>query len=666
MDQISNPPDVRNTSSTPPGPSTFEGIGVPDDTLELEHCIGHTGANWETLVSHPKDPSLYYKSMGSTVACCRVGDAHDQGFLRAHDMDISAMSISPTGRLLASGQVGTVNRPGWHAPVVVWDTERREDVFVLSGHSKKVRLLEFSPDERVLAGPGDDKLLYIWDMSTGEVVYGSRHDEPVVLFEWAGINQEGRRASYDIIMCSPGGGPQDDVKSCVLAYDPVRAQWMMKSSPVNMPSGGLSRTYYSAMLCADGEFMLCGTSVGDMLVFNLKNSVYRASVPVCGSGLISLAVNTSSGEVFCGGGDGTLKKLVGKDMRWELHGETMLDGKVVSLSIMAGNTEMLAATDKGTQYRVLLDDLSATIISQSHTCPIVCVGFGARPDVFATGDVEGFIKVWDLSDYATIMTVEERKSGGVNCLCWIGNNSIVAGFQDAFIRCYDAASGNKLWEIPNAHKGPVTSIAVHTDSRLAYLVTGGDDGGVRVWALKNRELMIQFVEHTRSIAQVLVDVKKPNLIHSAGADCGLLTYDLIKEKRTKSHMVREGAFVCATQRLDSEQEIITADGNGRMLFWDCDYADPVHMLQDPARTRCNTIEISPSGRYVASCGEDHLIKIFDLVENGELVTVGHAHSDNVRGLAWSTDEKQIVSVGDDSTISVWNFFGQTGAADLEG
>ena len=214
-----------------------------------------------------------------------------------------------------------------------------------------------------------------------------------------------------------------------------------------MPSGGLARTYFSAMLSPDLEYMLCGTSVGDMLVFNLKNSVYRASVPVCSSGLVSIAVSEETGEVFCGGGDGTLKKLMGKDMRWELHGETMLDGKIVSLSMMAGGTELLAATAKGTQYRVLLDDLSATIISTSHTEYITCTSFGSRFDVFATGDVSGTIKVWDLSDYATIMEVSSRKSGGVTCLAWVNSTEIIAGFNDSFVRCFDATSGALLWEV---------------------------------------------------------------------------------------------------------------------------------------------------------------------------------------------------------------------------
>ncbi|GMH50349.1 hypothetical protein TL16_g00752 [Triparma laevis f. inornata] len=171
-----------------------------------------------------------------------------------------------------------------------------------------------------------------------------------------------------------------------------------------------------------------------------------------------------------------------------------------------------------------------------------------RFDVFATGDAHGIIKVWDLSDYATIMEVTEKKTGAVTCLSWINSTAIVAGFEDSFVRCFDATSGSKLWEIPSAHKGKITCVSVHSDSRLSFLVTGGLDGGVRVWALKNRELMIQFVEHQKSVTGITIDVKKPNLIHSVSSDCTFLTFDLIKEKRVVSHMVREGAFLCCSQR----------------------------------------------------------------------------------------------------------------------
>lgn len=41
-----------------------------------------------------------------------------------------------------------------------------------------------------------------------------------------------------------------------------------------------------------------------------------------------------------------------------------------------------------------------------------------------------------------------------------------------------------------------------------------------------------------------------------------------------------------------------------------------------------------------------------------LMAQGHGHSDDVAALCWSPDEKQVLSVGDDCCICVWNFYGE--------
>lgn len=44
-----------------------------------------------------------------------------------------------------------------------------------------------------------------------------------------------------------------------------------------------------------------------------------------------------------------------------------------------------------------------------------------------------------------------------------------------------------------------------------------------------------------------------------------------------THRTRAGAFQDMTQRMDSENELITCDVHGRILTWDCDYRDPVQV-----------------------------------------------------------------------------------------
>lgn len=48
-------------------------------------------------------------------------------------------------------------------------------------------------------------------------------------------------------------------------------------------------------------------------------------------------------------------------------------------------------------------------------------------------------------------------------------------------------------------------------------------------------------------------------------------------RRYRGHRTRGGAFQGMTQRIDSENELITCDVNGRLLTWDCDYREPVQV-----------------------------------------------------------------------------------------
>ena len=111
------------------------------------------------------------------------------------------------------------------------------------------------------------------------------------------------------------------------------------------------------------------------------------------------------------------------------------------------------------------------------------------------------------------------------------------------------------------------------------------------------------------------------------------------------------------QRQDSEQELLTCSTNGVIYSWDCDVPDPVDRIVDPNRIRLNCVSMSPSGKFLAACGDDHQVKVYDMTrQDHPLLAVGLGHSGFVKSVAWSPDEKQLVSVGEDCCICVWNFY----------
>ena len=114
-------------------------------------------------------------------------------------------------------------------------------------------------------------------------------------------------------------------------------------------------------------------------------------------------------------------------------------------------------------------------------------------------------------------------------------------------------------------------------------------------------------------------------------------------------------FNWISQRKDSENEIISAGVDGKLIMWDIDITEQQYQWLDPNKSQLKCCSVSPSGRYLATSGDDQLIKVWDLKSN-KVIGQGVCHSMDVLGVQWSPDERQLVSVGADCAICVWNFY----------
>ena len=88
--------------------------------------------------------SLTEFSMGSLVSIENLADPQAQQVLRGHDMEVSALAVAPSGKYVASGQVGTKHFKGVAAPVFLWDVQTTRRLLVLRGLTVRVNILAFS------------------------------------------------------------------------------------------------------------------------------------------------------------------------------------------------------------------------------------------------------------------------------------------------------------------------------------------------------------------------------------------------------------------------------------------------------------------------------------------------------------------------------------------
>ena len=625
-----------------------QGPPVDDQPLELEHAIGFTGRHARTLMVHPQVPNATVFAIGCTIVLGKLDDPHDQEFLRGHDEEISVMAIAKSGQMLATGQVGSTHLKEPFAPVIVWDYTRREEIYFLKGLVGQVVCCSFSPDSRFVAAADIEGNILVWSMETGLLATTVRHCPNCSALEWGNIaeideSRMTRHAKYMLLTAHPS--------KCfkhLMEFDVRTMQYESTTTPFMLPSMGLKRTYTNMVITPNDEYLMIATHQGDFAVFNIPNMIYRASVPVSSNGCAVLCL--AKGHVYAGAGDGKLKKIQGNDLEWEEIAETSLAGKISSMSVAPDESELIVGTTSGKMYRVGTVDLNTYEIADSHTGSVNDLSFGERSDVFATISDDHSARVWDLSDYSVRCRSNVPASTPV-CVQMQGDGSLVTGWKDGALRGFDATNGDMTWQLVGAHRGDVT--AVRTTPKL--IVSGGADGGVRYWDASNRQLLTQFTEHHKAITGLEMDVNENNLFHSCSGDNTTVTMDLKRQKRAAYHQLKGAFFNCLSQRKDSETELVTGNADGTIMFWDCDEPAPVLVWQHPSRESILSVDVSPSGRYLASAGRDQNVTIWN-IQAGTLIASGVCHSAPINAVRWSPDEKQIISVGRDSCICVWNFF----------
>ena len=138
-------------------------------------------------------------------------------------------------------------------------------------------------------------------------------------------DKEKKHKSYILVT-----GYDDHIMINFLEFDIGSMQYILTSEQCQMPSAGLSRKYTCSMISRDAKYLFLGTEGGELAIFNIMAKVFKALLPVSVNGIWSVV--EVGGSIFCGSGDGKVKKLIGQDTKWQLDSEIILKGMHTSAS----------------------------------------------------------------------------------------------------------------------------------------------------------------------------------------------------------------------------------------------------------------------------------------------------------------------------------------------
>jgi len=602
-------------------------------TLELQGVIGFNGKVPNGLILHPGDQHVIYP-LGSTIVVRHLTE-NTQTFLQkgGHNMSVSCLALSSTGKYLASGQESYM---GFPAQVIVWDLETYEIKHKLVLHQGKVEDLCFSPGEKYLASLGgrDDNKVCIWNVETGEPICGSPAANNTALKVRFLNNRDD--------MFVTGGHYNLRVWHFDLANRKIR--------PTDCQLGVMKRVITSISIDDNDEYMYVGSATGDVLKVSVENCLFKASGPKKKpfSQGVQCVLKTLSGNLIIGAGDGTVAVLNANTFKVERL--TQVAGGVTSLALNAAGDHFFVATNKCNIYLVKLDTFEFELRNTCHHGKINDVAYPlGYSELFATCSGSD-IRVWQARTRNELLRIQVP---GLECLCITfmpDGKSIISGWSDGKIRAFRPQTGKLMYAINDAHRDGVTAIACAKD--CSRIVSGGQAGQVRVWAIgrQTQRMVASMKEHKLTVNSIKINEHGDECV-SASNDGSCIVWDLNTFTR-KNCLFASTQFKSIMYHPDQSQ-LVTTGTDRKITYWDCVDASAIRITDGSMTSHLNCLDINQEGDAFCSAGGDKVVQVWGYDEGYNYFT-GVGHSGDIQAVKFSPDNQSIVSVGEEGAIFIWS------------
>ncbi len=586
------------------------------------------------LILHPGDQHILYP-LGSTVVVKNILK-NTQSFLQkgGHNSAVSCMTLSRTGKYLASGQV---THMGFSAQVIIWDLETYEIVHRLVLHKGKVQALAFSHNEKYLAtlGGRDDNKLVLWDVESGQAICGS-----------PASNETASTVRFfnntDDQLVTGGNGHLR-----VWSFD----RQNRKLRPTDCNLGAMKRAVTSIVVDAKDEYMYCGTKTGDLLKVSLTSKLFKELGPQKRpfSLGITCTMMTKAGNVVVGCGDGTVAILNSSTMKVMVK-TTVEGGGVTSLAMNAAQDHFFIGTANSNMYLCEVSSLAYELRSTCHASPIHDVAFPVGySELFATCS-NSDIRVWNARTRHELLRIRVPNLECLAIAFSYDGKSIISGWDDGKIRAFKPQSGKLIYVINDAHRDGVTALAVTKDGQR--IISGGEGGQVRVWSVSGQttRMIASMKEHKARVNCVQLNNDDKECV-SASADGSCIVWSLERFARITC-LFASTQFKAIAYHPDQSQ-VLTTGTDRKLSYWDVIDGTPIRVMDGSASEMVNALALTNDGSAFVSAGADRLVKVWGYDE-GFCYAVGVGHSGAITKAVISPDQRTVVTVGDEGAIFIWN------------
>jgi WD40 repeat protein/DNA-binding HxlR family transcriptional regulator len=299
-------------------------------------------------------------------------------------------------------------------------------------------------------------------------------------------------------------------------------------------------------------------------------------------------------------------------------------------------------------------NLSNSDLSQSlftETLGIVfTIAFNLDGTLFATGDAEGGLRLWQKADTKLLLNLEGHM-GWVWAIAFSPDGQTLASCSsDKMIRVWNIQTGECL-QVLRGHQSAIWAVAFSADG--AWLASGGDEPLIRLWDVATGEVR-QELPHTGRILTLAFSPTDSTL--ASGSTDGMIQLWDCETRQVRAILSEHTNRVWSVAFSGDGQLLASGSADGTINLWQTKTGACLRRLNDH-RDRVRSVAFSPDGNTLVSSSDDQTLRLWQ-VASGECLNVFTGHTNSIFSVAFNPDGETIASGSADQTVRFWN--AQTG------
>jgi WD40 repeat protein len=226
---------------------------------------------------------------------------------------------------------------------------------------------------------------------------------------------------------------------------------------------------------------------------------------------------------------------------------------------------------------------------------------------------------------------------------------VLSGGNDGTIRLWNLDSGKQIRQL-SGHHGSIWAVAFAPDGKHA--LAGGEAGGVTLYDLATGEQVRSFGPHPDAVRAVVFTPDGRRAL-SACFDGVLRLWDVETGKQLREIAGHRDSVMCVACSPDGRRALTGGlDSDRTVRLWDLESGRELHRFRGHDE-RIMSVAFSPDGRQAVSSCWDKTVRLWDL-QTGKEVRCFRGHEAHVYGAAFSPSGKHIVSGDESGALFVWD------------